>query len=644
MKLPSFTMQFEPATIQLLGLKLYVSLAPVISELVSNAWDAEAEKVYITLPEGKINKDSEVVVRDYGSGMDENSIQNSYLRIGLNRREQSGQDRSPNKNRLIMGRKGIGKLSAFGIANELELRTITNGQSICIRLNYVKMQSTPRGQDYKPDVVAERTGKTTDPDGTEVRIRELRRIRPIDLQSVRCELARRYVVIGQDFEVIVNGQPITFNDRRLKDNCRKAWDVREIPDGETIDDTQHWKVSGWIGLITKSSQIDRGVDIFARGKAVELDTMFALKTTNTQFARAYVVGEIQADFLDAEEDNIATARNAVYWESSSGQALQRWGQDALKFVFSQWQQLQLKEKRDRLFETDDFKRWFETRTSHEQKVVNKLIKVIISDDNIEPESAGPILEVIKTNIEFQAFQDLVDEIEEIGVSVATLLQLIGDWRVLEAREHLRLADGRLEVMEKLAGYIEKGALEVQQMQPLFEKNAWLVEPSWGSVTGQTTYTQMLRKECVEPKSIDEKNRRLDILGYQVGGNVQVVELKRPEKTLSRDDLEQIERYVDWSRAHFCSSGEDSPKYVNGLLIVGKLSGDADIRFKMERLAGYDIRVCTYGDLLTKARKVYGEIEVRLKDIAPEYAKQSRRNRKDQNKGDTIQTKVISHID
>jgi hypothetical protein len=45
-----FTMVFEPTTIEHLGLKLYSSLPPVIGELVSNAWDAEADKVWITIP------------------------------------------------------------------------------------------------------------------------------------------------------------------------------------------------------------------------------------------------------------------------------------------------------------------------------------------------------------------------------------------------------------------------------------------------------------------------------------------------------------------------------------------------------------------------------------------------------------------
>ena len=41
---PKFTMEFELTTIEHLGVKLYSFLPPVIGELVSNAWDADAEK------------------------------------------------------------------------------------------------------------------------------------------------------------------------------------------------------------------------------------------------------------------------------------------------------------------------------------------------------------------------------------------------------------------------------------------------------------------------------------------------------------------------------------------------------------------------------------------------------------------------
>jgi hypothetical protein len=625
--LPKFTMRFEPTTIEHLGLKLYSSLAPVIGELVSNAWDAEASEVHISIPLGSITPSAEVVISDNGRGMAPGEVQEKYLSIGRNRREADGTDESGPKKRQVTGRKGLGKLSAFGIAEQIEIRSITDGFAIAIRLDYDKMKSWKSKEAYEPEVIGERTGATSEGSGTTVTIRRLRRQRPIDSGIIARELARRFRFIGTDFRVFINGAQLKQSDRRRKEDCREAWDVSELQPGSVIDAEKGWTVTGWIGLVERSSQTDRGIDIFARGKAVELDTMFNLKTTHVQFARAYVVGEVNAEFLDSDDDRISTARNSVTWESEAGQKLQQWGEKALKDVFDRWLQLQHREKQEKIVKTAHFDEWLETRTAREQRVANRLLKIIVEDPNIEPESAAPLLEVIKTNVEFQAFQDLVDDIEQSGVNVQTLLKLFDDWRVIEAREHLRLSDGRLEAMEKLAEFIEKGALEVQQIQPLFEENPWLIDPTWGAVSGQTTYSKLLREQFPESIRVPLPDRRIDILGIRVSSEIDVVELKRPEKTLGRSDLEQIEEYVDWARTNLVGTGPEAPAYARGLLVVGKLSSRGDLGRKMERLAGTDIRVETYHDLLERARKVYGDVERRLKDIAPEYSREARKKRK-----------------
>jgi hypothetical protein len=61
--------------------------------------------------------------------------------------------------------------------------------------------------------------------------------------------------------------------------------------------------------------------------------------------------------------------------------------------------------------------------------------------------------------------------------------------------------------------------------------------------------------------------------------------------------------------------------------VGKLSSNAAVQEKQKRLAGSDIRVATYDDLLEAVRKIYGQVEERLKRIAPEYSREARRARK-----------------
>lgn len=154
----------------------------------------------------------------------------------------------------------------------------------------------------------------------------------------------------------------------------------------------------------------------------------------------------------------------------------------------------------------------------------------------------------------------------------------------------------------------------------------MIDPTWSEAEGQTTYTDLLRRQFPE-KDKPEKERRLDILGVTVGGELSIVELKRPEKTLSREDLEQIERYVDWATTQWqVSGGTEGPRMVSGRLIVGKRNTDAALHKKEARLTSAGITVLTYRDLLQRARNIYGKTEKKLQRLAPEYSRAARRSR------------------
>ena len=108
-------MTVDLSVIENLGLKMYVTIPPVISELIANAWDADAPLVNIKLPIGNIDHNSEIIIEDSGRGMAYDDIGPKFLRIGRKRREEEARDTTP-AGRKVMGRKGIGKLAPFGVA------------------------------------------------------------------------------------------------------------------------------------------------------------------------------------------------------------------------------------------------------------------------------------------------------------------------------------------------------------------------------------------------------------------------------------------------------------------------------------------------------------------------------------------------
>ena len=65
-----------------LGLGLYSNVPAVLSEAVANAWDADAEHVFIKIdPQG-----GRVTVQDDGHGMSVDDANERYLNVGYERR------------------------------------------------------------------------------------------------------------------------------------------------------------------------------------------------------------------------------------------------------------------------------------------------------------------------------------------------------------------------------------------------------------------------------------------------------------------------------------------------------------------------------------------------------------------------------
>ena len=105
-------MKFDPKVIEHLGVRMYSTIPPVLGELIANAYDADATKVEIMLYD---KEEKKIVIRDDGLGMSFDDINEKFLVIGRNRRE--GGDTTLG-GRKVIGKKGLGKLSFFGIVQD----------------------------------------------------------------------------------------------------------------------------------------------------------------------------------------------------------------------------------------------------------------------------------------------------------------------------------------------------------------------------------------------------------------------------------------------------------------------------------------------------------------------------------------------
>ena len=97
-----------------LGINLYSNTPAVLSEVVANAWDADAKNVSIDIDKSN----DEITITDNGHGMTISDANEKLLMVGYRRREMGNAITELFK-RPVMGRKGIGKLSLFSIAKNI---------------------------------------------------------------------------------------------------------------------------------------------------------------------------------------------------------------------------------------------------------------------------------------------------------------------------------------------------------------------------------------------------------------------------------------------------------------------------------------------------------------------------------------------
>lgn len=117
-----YKIEIDARILELLGPNLYTNIYYVLAELIANAYDADAHNVYI------ISEENAIRVEDDGKGMSykEGGI-SKYLGVAkLSRTDESNSVTALGRKK--MGRKGIGKLAALSISENVDIMTVANGE------------------------------------------------------------------------------------------------------------------------------------------------------------------------------------------------------------------------------------------------------------------------------------------------------------------------------------------------------------------------------------------------------------------------------------------------------------------------------------------------------------------------------------
>lgn len=609
-------MTFDPNTISHLGIQMYSTLPPVIAELVSNSYDADAHKVTLTLNDSDAANKT-ISIEDDGHGMTFDEINNCFLLIGRNRRDGDKKNQMTRSGkRFVIGKKGIGKLAFFGVAKTIEISTVSNGLLNSFVMDWNELKQSDKV--YKPRIL-KKDERTKSVNGTKMTLSNITRKSSFSPKNIAVRLAKTFSVFDKDdFNVIIkhNDEPEFSVENKLRfENIEiyKEWSFPFDDEEFEYDYSEKTKIHGKIiASTTTIPENMRGIALFSRGKLVNEHTFFDV--TATSFGYSYLTGWLDVDFVDEwEPDVISTNRQSLNWEDERCDELKRYLEAVISFVYTQRRNLIEDDKKTDIKKKTgvDIDEWVEELPKHDKSLAKKLVKAIVSNDGIENEKAAELASFVKDSFQFTSFKELAAEMEEKVTSNAELLNLLNEWKVIEAREMYKLAEVRVQTIKKFQENIDNDAKEVPVMHNFFVQFPWLLDPRIMNFKDEVRYSTLLRERFDDSK-LPDVDRRLDFLCHNFVGQLFIIELKRPSKVLSSDELEQAMEYVDFIQKHL---GNENINKVSCYLIGKKLSDSSIVQRKAKsyRESG-DVIIRTYDELLSAAMKYHSEFIEKYEEI------------------------------
>jgi hypothetical protein len=612
-----------------LGINLYSNVPAVLSEVVANSWDADAESVDVDVDSSAEN----VTITDDGQGMTLDEINAKYLNVGYRRREKPEEAVTPKFRREVMGRKGIGKLSLFSIAKKIEVHTVRNGVKNGFRMAIEDIEALiAQGSEavYNPTPVDSKLIHLTK--GTRIILTDLKKSLQKTEGSLRKRLARRFSIIGEEhhFSVRVSGQAVTIDDRDYFHKLQYIWYFDEASK-KYVDQCKKLQqsekrsgdvgggdlVTGWIGTVRQSGELKDGPDnlnkivVMVRGKVAQEDILEDFNEGGIY--TKYLIGEIHADFLDsdAKPDIATTSRQRIVEDDPRYAKLRAFVFKELKNIENSWTSLRNKAGVRTALQSPTIRKWFEGLRPDLRARAESLFGKI---NQLTIESEDDRRQLFKHAIiafESLRYKENLDALETVSAdNLEAVTKIVAELDDIEGTLYHQIVSERIKVIEAFQEKVEGKALEKIIQQHVFD-HLWLLDPSWERATDTPYMEQSVSKEFgkIDAKlTTEERAARLDIKYKTVAGKHVIIELKRADRVVGTADLlAQATKYINALRKVLKEVGRDNEP-VEVVCIVGEpLSDWVDERARaisVDTLRPSNIRVVMYQELIQNAYKAY----------------------------------------
>ena len=628
-----------------LGLNLYSNTPAVLAEVIANAWDADATNVNVDFDIAEMK----ITVEDDGNGMNFDDVNDKYLRVGYQKRVKEGV--ITRGGRKPMGRKGIGKLSLFSIANNITVyskKLNEPGQAFELDAEDIKKQIDSEdpsiSMSYEPKAIP--FEEKISEKGTIIIISDLKKVRLTEasVRGLKKKIARRFGLIGdlQDFAILINGDKVTLEDRDYFHKARFLFQYGEHDYSEqctNIDDHENsifkrpnefnssdksiendvFSINGWIGIARHSNDLDDAenkddnlnkITVVVRNKVALEDILQEIRLGG--MITKYIFGEIHANFLDLDApdyDDIATSGRQSLQEGDPRYiALKSFLDSELRYIWRKTNKLkENKGLEEAISSNPHIKEWYDTLKPRSLRETAKKIFAQIDKAGVEETRKNELY--ANGILAFQALKMnyALDEFENIDfTNLDAFISYLKDIDAIEAGRYHEIVKGRLKIIDKLDENLEIDVIEKVIEKYIFD-HLWLLDPAWERATAYADMETRMKKVIEGVQT--QKAVISDIRYRRISGGHVIIELKRHSVSVTKTEIEaQIRKYIDAVEAEKRLIDEENKYPISAVCIVGKLPQgwvNEDFRKKDEEsLRIYSIRVMTYRELIYNARSAY----------------------------------------
>ncbi|MEZ4777468.1 MAG: ATP-binding protein [Bacteroidia bacterium] len=577
----------DPRLAALLG-ENYRSTELAIKELIDNAYDADADNVWITLPT-PLTSDP-ILIADDGTGMTENEIRNEYLNIASSRASRKG-ERTKIKNRMVKGRKGIGKFAGLMVASLMEVRTRTRGKETYLK---IWRDELIRAKHDLEQVNLPIETSLSDPEksGTEIILSGINQ----NFTFPNAEKLKRILVMEygrlSDFRIYVDGELVDIEDIP-GDNFENDL---TLTNGETVH--IRYTISDGRKPLRQS-----GIAIRVGGKIVGQPRFFGLEENDDIPAKLLkrIYGEIIADSLEADvtADWGSVIENSIVLEEISA-LIRPILENSFREVYDRevsMTKIRLKKRIDTgLSLLPPYRR------AYARKVTDKILRKFYGESESR---IGAVISVLLDSFEKNDYWMVMQNFEESRKGeMEELTHAFTEFGILDLAMIGQQSTHRLSIIKDIEKLIFNPGTTLNQIRIALTNNLWMLGNPNSLVSTNPELQQVVDMYVGHKFTNGHAIHAPNLLLLQdFNKGFVLLDLKRPDHTLEIPDRRRAKEFQADLQVYL--PGRD----IDVIVIGGALSPGM-----VGQKASADIRFLSYKGMLSDAKVqlnwLIGELEKR----------------------------------